>query len=253
MTSATHTHFNLKNIRVLSFSCPRVVSASDDFNIELILAHENRNKKFDITALSENALIEGIDNISKKERKSIKIQLKKLRRGSYFFNRVTLTTKFPFGLFYSWTYADTQSLFHIGPSFNGKLKLPEKSYEDDQVGTDKSLGFAEFKEHQKHTQGMPYNHIDWKLYAKDRGLYVKNFERESASCYYFSISDLTNLEQEEAINQLATWIKTANENREYWTLALDSLVTRVGTGDEFFNECLISLAKYKTEEKEIAL
>lgn len=253
MTSATHTHFNLKNIRVLSFSNPRVASESDQYKLELILVHDNRSKKFDITALSENAEIKGIDKISNNERKLIYICLNNLKRGSYFFNRVTLTTKFPFGLFYSWTYANVESQFYISPSFTGKLKLPMKSFEDDRAGISKSIGLEEFSEHQKHVKGMPYNHIDWKLYAKDKGFYVKTFERDSSSYYYFSIKNLSELDEELALNQLASWIKVANKNKEYWVLDLGNVVTKPDTGDSFFNECLISLAKYNKEEVEIAL
>jgi uncharacterized protein (DUF58 family) len=257
MTSATHTHFNLKNVRVLSFSGQKVIPENEHYQLNLNIAHENRTKKFDLTAKYEHAEITGIDRISINERKTIIIKFNKLKRGWYRFNRITLMTTFPFGLFYSWTYVDCAVQFFVCPESIGELPLPEKRIEDDNVGIDKELGFSEFNEHKKHTNGMPYNRVDWKLYAKEKGMYVKNFEREQSSCSFFSLEYLSiqfpKLDLEQALGQLATWMKLSNESGGYWVLGLKEYQSYAGTGDLFLKECLIILAKYQRNEVELVI
>ena len=255
MTSATYTHFNLKNIRVQSMTGAQNIFEDEPFRLNVSVSHQDRKKKYDITIRSTSSYSEvvGIESIQKSEPKDLVLINKSLKRGQYFFSRVTLTTSFPFGLFYSWTYANKMNKFFVYPARIGGLPLPEKKIFNESEGSSKNSGFSDFREHVKHEQGMPYNHVDWKLYAKGKGMYLKTFESQASSHYHFSLKQVANLPIESRLSQIAVWMLQANQSRAYWGLDLNGELTQTATGDDHLKTCLKMLAEYRTEEQEIVL
>lgn len=253
MTSAIHTHFNLKNVQVIAAGGNEMVQETDPLQLKVTLGHKNRATKYDLSVLSEKAEVRSVTKLDLDERKDVLVTFKNLPRGKYRYKRITLSTMFPFGLFYSWTYANQADEFYIYPKLEGDRKLPATREIEGDMGHSNAQGFSEFEEHVKHTQGMPYNHIDWKLYAKDKGLFIKKFSREMAQAYFFNLDVINDEELEKELSQITKWIFQINENHEYWSIHMNGEDMPPATGQDHLDSCLKKMASYKKEEQVIAI
>ena len=139
----------------------------------------------------------------------IEIPVPAARRGIVRVDRLHLVTTHPYGLFRAWTWVHAPIEMLVYPRPQGLLPLPadigNKSGERSltNAGADEWLGLRAFRD------GDSPRQVDWKAYARDAPLLVKEYSAAGAEVRIFDLSHLGHLGMEAQLEQLARWIVEA--------------------------------------------
>ena len=176
-------------------------------------------------------------------------------RGRYQYGRITLFTRFPFGLFRAWRNYRLSGAVLIYPEFKGKLPLPvfrgggQRGDRPFSVG--RESGSEEFFGHRKHNEADSLYRVDWKAYARERGLWNKVFEDPSSPGFSFDYEDIPLKDREEKLSQMAKWIEQAEAMGASYKIHLDGaeIAGKWGRGKKYFSDCMEALSLWESEEK----
>lgn len=150
--------------------------------------------------------------------RTIEIPFSRANRGSYAYPKVTLSTKFPFNLFYSWKRLTWSETFFTYPAREGTSEPPYSS--EDELSKKLDLHSSVFESstdnflgHREYTQYDNYKRIDWKVYARKNKLFVKTYETESSRICFIDFSEyFQNLSDfDKRIKQVTKWIFDAQK------------------------------------------
>ena len=176
-------------------------------------------------------------------------------RGVYRYERITLATKFPFGLFRSWRNYRTSGTIFIYPDFKGNLTLPISQGGELKGGIPSSFevesGSEEFFGHQKYREEDSLYRLDWKAYARERGLWSKVFKDPSSPRIGIDYDKIPLKGREEKLAQMAQWIEQAETVGVFYKVYLEgvNLPTEWGRGIKYFRNCMEALSIWEAEER----
>jgi uncharacterized protein (DUF58 family) len=106
-----------------------------------------------------------------------------------------------------------------------------------QAGTDDFAGLRSYR------SGDPLRQIDWKVFARERGLQVKQFAGGGSEVALLRLHDLDRLQDEESrLSQLARWVLDAEDAGIPYGLQLDDGSIATGLGEAHRDACLRMLA-----------
>jgi uncharacterized protein (DUF58 family) len=163
-------------------------------------------------------------------------------RGVWAIERVRLATAQPFGLFRAWTwvYAPLQLLVYPRPY--GALPMPSApgrkpgTHSEGSAGADEWLTLRPFRE------GDSPRQVDWKAYAREAPLLVKEYSPPGAETRLFEFARLTDPDMEARISQLARWVVDAEARGDRYGLVLPQLRIPPDRGPQQRHRCLAALA-----------
>ena len=167
-------------------------------------------------------------------------------RGLVSIDRLKLTTVHPFGLFRAWTWVHTPLEMIVYPRPQGSLPLPTESGQKsgqhiaDNTGADEWLGLRPFRD------GDSPRQVDWKAYAREMPLLVKEYTSSGSELRIFRLSRLANLGVEEKLEQLAQWVVEAQSQGDRYGLELPGVTIAPERGPEHRHRCLAALALHKS-------
>ena len=170
------------------------------------------------------------------------------KRGIVQVDRLHLITTHPFGLFRAWTWVHAPIEMLVYPRPHGLLPMPadygNKSGERSLInaGADEWLGLRPFRD------GDSPRQVDWKAYARDAPLLVKEYSAAGAELRIFDFATLGNLGTEAQLEQLARWIVDAESNGERYGLKLPNRFIKPDHGAEHRHHCLAALALVGLED-----
>ena len=170
------------------------------------------------------------------------------KRGIVLVDRLHLLTTHPFGLFRAWTWVHAPIEMLVYPRPHGLLPLPadvgnksgERSLTD--AGADEWLGLRPFRD------GDSPRQVDWKAYARDAPLLVKEYSASGAEVRIFDMSPLGHLGLEAQLEQLARWIVDAEAGGQRYGLKLPNRFIKPDHGPEHRHQCLAALAVVGLED-----
>ncbi|MBL7543549.1 MAG: DUF58 domain-containing protein [Bdellovibrionaceae bacterium] len=208
------TNNNIKSIEISELFVPNFFQ--DETGILKITLHNNHSKysaRFLNIDIIGYGLTSVVTEIPPNSFQTTEMILQKRSRGKYHYPKVTLSSKFPFNLFYSWKRLTWDQEFFVYPAREGHADPPYSS--EDELSKKLDLTSARldsqsdnFLGHKEYTAYENYKRIDWKVYARKNKLYVKTFETESSKICYIDFSEyFRNVgDFEKRINQLTKWI-----------------------------------------------
>jgi uncharacterized protein (DUF58 family) len=170
------------------------------------------------------------------------------RRGRVQIDRLHLITTHPFGLFRTWTWVHAPIEMLVYPHPNGSLPMPThygnkagaKSVTN--TGSDEWLGLRPFRD------GDSPRQVDWKAYAREAPLLVKEYSAAGAELRMFDFGALGNLQLEAKLEQLARWVVDAEGGGERYGLRLPGSNIEPDRGPEHRHRCLAALAMFGLED-----
>lgn len=168
-------------------------------------------------------------------------------RGLLRIERVRLSTAWPFGLFRVWTWVHTPVTLIIYPHPHGALPMPMDSARTAGArspaagGADEWVGLRPFR------PGDSPRQVDWKAYAREAPLLVKEYMQTASELRLFEYAQLTHLDQEQRLSQLARWVVDAEAQGERYGLILPGLQLAPDRGPEHRHRCLAALALFGLE------
>jgi uncharacterized protein (DUF58 family) len=236
-------HRNLLGTRVLSVSAPPVFAGAAG-RLQLTLENPAAPARPGIEAgLDSGAAAAG--GIAARERTRLEIALPAPRRGRVRLERLRLATAHPFGLFRAWTWVHLPIEMLVYPRPVGSLPRPTESGRRAGAGAHGAVGLDEWVGLRPFRDGDSPRQVDWKAYAREAPLLVKEYSPSGSDLCLFDLARLRHGDLEARLSQLARWVVDAEAGGERYGLKLPGTTLAPGRGPEHRHLCLAALALYE--------
>lgn len=170
-----------------------------------------------------------------------------VRRGRHDPGRITLTTRYPLGLFRAWSYPHPPFVCLVYPKPIETL-LPISSVAAHSGQYQGERGQEDFSGLRTYQPNDSQRHIAWKAVARDyehRPLLVKQFTGGASEERWLDLDDTpTDAALETRLSILAGWILAAEAAHVRYGLTLPGCEIPPDQGDTHRNKCLEALALY---------
>lgn len=174
----------------------------------------------------------------------IELPIDAAKRGILRIERFLLATTHPYGLFRAWTWVHLPIELLVYPRPLGPLPMPAHSgaksgaHSAINTGSDEWLGLRAFRD------GDSPRQVDWKAYARQAPLLVKEYSTASSELRLFDFATLGNLPTEARLEQLARWVVDAETRGDRYGLSVPGTLIEPDRGPQHRHRCLSALALF---------
>jgi uncharacterized protein (DUF58 family) len=235
-------HRNLLGTEVTAATAPAVFARSAGA-VQLTLASRDAHERLRLEAALPKGIVITAD-VAANSWQRLELPLAATTRGIVRLERVRLSTAWPFGLFRAWTWVHTPLEMLVYPLPRGSLPMPVESGRRagtralSGAGADEWVGLRPFRD------GDSPRQVDWKAYAREAPLLVKEYAQGASELRWFDFAPLAHLDVEERLSQLARWVVDAEAHGERYGLGLPGLQLTPDRGPEHRHRCLAALAVF---------
>jgi uncharacterized protein (DUF58 family) len=238
-------HRNLLGTEVQAAIAPAVFARSAGA-LQLTLGNSGATARVRLEA----ALPRGPDvsaDLPPRTQRRLELPLEAAARGVVRIERLRLSTVHPFGLFRAWTWVHTPLSMLVYPHPHGVLPMPVDSARatgarsHTGAGADEWVGLRPFRD------GDSPRQVDWKAYAREAPLLVKEYVQGASELRVFEFAQLAHLDLEARLSQLARWVVDAEAHGERYGLILPGVRLPPERGPEHRHRCLAALALFGLE------
>jgi uncharacterized protein (DUF58 family) len=235
-------HGNLLGTQVLSATAPAVFAGTTGRVLFTLAGADGR-----VRVQLEAALPQGsarLADLAVHGRQRLELPLPAPTRGRVRIERIRLATTHPFGLFRAWTWVHTPVEMLVYPRARGGLPMPmhnaPRAGRRSLVGAgdDEWAGLRAFRD------GDSPRQVDWKAYAREAPLLVKEYSAGGAELRLFEYAKLPDPDGEARLSQLARWVVDAEARGERYGLVLPAVQIAPDRGPEHRHRCLTALALF---------
>ena len=235
-------HRNLLGTEVVAALAPAVFARSTGA-LQLTLANTDNIERMRIeAALPQGRLV--LADLAPRSRQRLDLPLPAPRRGVVRIERLRLSTAHPFGLFRVWTWVHTEVTMLVYPHPHGGLPMPADSASNAGVRAHTGAGADEWAGLRPFRDGDSPRQVDWKAYAREAPLLVKEYVQGASELRVFDFEQLPSLDQEARLSQLARWVVDAEAHGERYGLTLPGAQIAPDRGPEHRHRCLAALALF---------
>lgn len=176
------------------------------------------------------------------EESRVRLTLTTSKRGWLAIPRVYFCTWFPFGWLRCWSWPLLHARVLVYPRPIELATWPVMEGEGDGDAPHRQPGSEDFDEHKRYQIGDSSRQIDWKAYARERGLLTRHFVAQSGSEYTFRLQDLPVADREMQLSWLCSLLLQAEAGGMRYALQLPEFYSGVAQGDLHLATCLEALA-----------
>lgn len=238
-------HRNLLGLTLRSVSAPAMFARSAGA-LELTLENAARRVRPRIEAALDDGPLVGVD-LAGGARGRLELPLAPARRGIVRIDRLRLTSSHPFGLFRAWTWVHLPLEILVYPRPAGSLPRPITSGHHPGESSRGSSGLDEWLGLRPFRDGDSPRQVDWKAYAREAPLLVKEYSPAGSDLCLFDFAQLRIPDVEARLSQLARWVVDAEAGGERYGLLLPGATLAPNRGPEHRHRCLAALALYGTD------
>ena len=238
------THANLSGLDITYVGAGQAHAGSEvDFHFKLTSSSgrfvENLEAKWQ---RSEQRLIH-ID-VPPAEMVTISVPLFAPQRGWLKPGRLLLESHFPLGILRCWTWLvwDAQALIY--PRLVETDKPSQGGGEGEDEGFHPLRGGDDFSGLREFRAGDSLKHIAWKVYARERGLYVKEFGQNLSRELWLSLDLLPTSNLEEGLSMLSYLAVALHREDEFYGLRLPGVTLAPNRGEDHKRKVLEHLALF---------
>ena len=242
LVSMLYTHRNLEGI-CLSYGDCRPVFAGNNLSYTIILRNRSERDRYDI----------GIDirgdqsrrrDFSANETLHIECNTKVKTRGWYKLPPLQVNTRFPLGLLFSWSrQAKLGRKTLVYPRPAGWQEFPARYAESSNKPIQSRNSNDDYSGLRQYQKGDSPQHIDWKTFARGKGLHSKEFLGGDMPLMMFSWND-TQGDKEQRISLLTRWIIEAGVQGIRFGIDLPGYYIAPSNDEQQIAKCLKILALY---------
>lgn len=159
--------------------------------------------------------------------------------------RLLLKSTFPMGLLRCWTWLNFDAATLVYPvPLNGDHP-PDVISGEEEEGQNLRLGRGdEFAGFRAYKPGDSPRHIAWKQFARDRGLWSKEYGTPATSRTWLQWSDFFHGDIELALSQMCYWVEKLTAQQSAFGMRLPGLELPSDVGDEHRRRALRALASF---------
>lgn len=251
IVSMLQTHYNLKGVRL------QYIGAEEGFEGDAIgmnfylqqkkaqikksLQVRTRSKLFP-TLLSHREDLEPQDSL-----KSVRIEVRAVRRGRHKLPTMSLETRYPLGLFRAWKIFRPEGQIIVYPNPEKGVALMPVAFDqgEQDVGL-RSSPDGDFGELKRYSLGESYHQIAWKHYARTGHLFIK--VHWGAEDRHYQIPWRVGPDLEKDLRHMSAWVRQAVEENASFEMETPETTIPPGRGLEHGRECWRALALIPPQE-----
>jgi uncharacterized protein (DUF58 family) len=170
-----------------------------------------------------------------------------LPRGLHAPGRLTVSTPYPLGLFRAWCYIDIEQPVLVYPR-PGESWPPAGHGGERFDGGHSGSGNDDFAGLRDYQSGDPPSQIDWKSYARARGLNTRLFSGQATAPLWLDWQDAPGADDEARLSALARAVLDAEDAGRRYGLRTPAGAIPPDTGQAHRHRCLRHLALYGTAD-----
>jgi uncharacterized protein (DUF58 family) len=170
-----------------------------------------------------------------------------LPRGLHPPGRLVVSTVYPLGLFRAWCYIDTATELLVYPRPGASWQPPGDTGARLDGGYHGS-GNDDFAGLRGYQAGDPPSQMDWKSYARERGLNTRQFSGQAAAPLWLDWGDAPGTTEEHRLSALTRAVLEAEASDRVYGLRTPTLSISPGRGVIQRHQCLRHLAIYGTAD-----
>lgn len=166
------------------------------------------------------------------------------RRGRFPLPRCILSTRYPLGLLYAWSYLELagEGLVYPAPGPLSSV-ASQPSYQPNARG-DKGVGADDFIGLRSYRPGDSPRQIDWKAQAREQGLHTKQFGGDRTDLLWIDWNQYPELETEARLSALCRAVLDAADRQQAFGLRLPELELPPARGAAQSQAALAALALF---------
>ncbi|MCG6965408.1 MAG: DUF58 domain-containing protein [Chromatiaceae bacterium] len=232
---------NLRGLRVVCQGASPVFAGEQaQFLVEL---DKDERERPAIQLMFEDTEPELLDLRSGSGRHARKLGLNGMARGLHQPGRLVISTQYPLGLFRAWCYLECDRPILIYP-MPGEHWTPVGGDGEDTLSGEYGTGNDDFMGLRGYQPGDQPSQIDWKSYARDRGLNTRVFSGQSTSPVWIDWDQAPGDNTERRISALARAVIDADAHGRAYGLRTPEGVVGPARGPAQRHQCLRHLALY---------
>jgi uncharacterized protein (DUF58 family) len=242
IVSILHTYRNLVNLSIRSAHALPVF-AKQRAGFKVYLENQSTNSRYGIGISGQDIKTAFVDVPAQGTRETM-LCMKVNRRGVNNLDRLTVFTRFPLGLFRSWSWIEFTCSVLVYPAPEQRApNLPEcNPGHGEQIavmeGSDDYFGLRNYQ------LGDSPRHIAWKAVARQQGLLTKQFANNVSKTIWLNWEATTGLDIEARLSRLCRWALDAEAAGHRYGLHLPNTTLQPDCGEEHKHQCLKALALY---------
>jgi uncharacterized protein (DUF58 family) len=239
-----HTFRNLANLRITGGRA-RPVFAGELAHFTVHLDNSGASDRYAVGLTADRKTAAFVD-VPARAVTPATVAIRAVRRGILRPGRLTLFTRFPLGLYYSWAYLelDMHCVVYPHPAQPG-LPLPPAAATAG-AGAERGRGQEDFSGLRQYHIGDSPRHIAWKAAARDQGLLTKQVSGRAESELWLDWAQLPPpMGVEERLSHLARWVLDAHAAGLSYGLRLPGATVDMAAGEAQRDRCLEALALYE--------
>ena len=209
----------------------------------LRVINKSRKDQYDIAIECLGKTLILVDKLSGLERRDLFVDLSKLdlERGQYKLNRLSLSSRFPFGLFYAWKWMNVELKLLVRPKpLIKQVRCFDHSGQDFGGGSlSMQIGNDEYHETRGHRPGESLSRIDRRHSQRFNYPQIRVFTRESQEA---KVYDLRGEQVEESLSAACGLLQEMSPDATYGFIYPGEHQFTLGSGQEFKEDCLDRLS-----------
>ncbi len=230
-----------ENVRRVSVRVvrPNVLFASEDNLIPVRISNETGYDSFELSlSFSRGQSRTASFGAPARKAAGVPVVWAPPKRGVARLPRLTLESRFPFGLLRSWKNEDATEEVIVSPERRGDPQFPVL----DSAGREKgNMGL--FRDHRPFQSTDSPRRVDWRATAKSQDLLVKNFEGSEKVPLHFAWEQTCSLSDfESRLSQLSLWLSRAEELGFSYSFRFGEFDSGESQGADHLRRCLEVLA-----------
>lgn len=238
-----HCWFNLLGLAVRARPGEPVL-AGDPAALEVVLDNARRWERHDL-AVTAGGAWSGAASVPARDRKAVTLSVATSRRGLLPVLEVQVETRYPMGLFRAWCLARSDAAVLVYP--RPAASAPTPTGEGGDLGQPASAGREgneDFLGTRGYRAGDSPRQLDWKAWARERGLVTKEFGGSDGAEVWLDWWQLPGRDTESRIQVLARQVVDCSAAGLRFGLRLPGREISPASGQPQAHRCLSALALY---------
>ncbi len=171
------------------------------------------------------------------------LELPTTRRGWLEPGELTVSTRYPLGLFRAWTLIDIDTPILVYPQPSEAKDLPNILHSTQQGSAREQSGEEDFFGLRSFRPGDPLSRVDWKGLARERELMTKQFSHPAQDKPFVIDWQLfAPRDTETRLSMMTRLVIDAEQAAQVYGLSLPGHTIECGRGERHFHRCLKALA-----------
>jgi len=187
-----------------------------------------------------------VTDVAKHSEQQVELSLAVKRRGKYSAGRIRVETRFPLGIWVAWSQVDlAQSVLVYPKPIEAPLELAGVAAGEDEVEglATAGRGVDDYQGLEAWQQGDSLRRVNWKVWSKGQGLWVKQFAELKSAQTQLDFSSLGG-DVEFRLSVLCAQVLKLTQQETPFSLKLLEQTIGPGTGAAHQAECLTALALF---------